>query len=280
MKVLVFGRDGLLGSDMLKGLSADPAFEVSSFNHQEFDITDFSLVRDSLPKVDVLVNCTGERQVDEAEGDRKGMFEVNMKGVRNLAAICKRNGILLVHFSTHYVFDGEKQKKYSERDIPNPLNIYGASKLAGDMEVRGIGGSYLIIRSQSLFGSGAPCFVNDLITRLRANEPIGLPDDEIIAPTYTVHLSRAVATLIKLGKKGLVNVAAAGEASRLGVATFLAGKLGSTSKLIAVKSRDLKRPAKRPLYSVLDSHWFKLWTGANLPDWKEGLEEYLRDRGL
>ena len=280
MNVLIFGREGLLGSDVQKVLAAEPGVEIQAFNHPEFDITDFARVRDELPRVDVLINCAGERQLDDAELDRKGMFDTNMKGVRNLALVCKRNKMLLVHFSTHYVFDGEKQKRYTERDIPNPLNIYGASKLAGDTEIRGVGGDYLILRTQSLFGGGAPCFVNDLISRLRNNESIQVPDDEIIAPTYTVHLARAMVKLLQLNKRGLVNFASTGEASRLEVAEFLAKRLGSSSALTAVKSRDLKRKAKRPLYSVLESHWYHMWTGLTPPDWKVALEEYLVSKGL
>jgi dTDP-4-dehydrorhamnose reductase len=280
MKVLIFGGEGLLGSDMHKVLALQQGLEVQSFSHQEFDITDFVRVRDALPKVDVFINCAGERQVDEAEDDRKGMFDVNMKGVRNLAMVCKRNRTLLVHFSSHYIFDGEKQKKYTERDTPNPLNIYGASKLAGDMEIRAVGGEYLIIRTQSLFGTGGPCFINKLIDSFAINAPVQVPDDEIITPTYTRHLAGAVGSLVRLNKRGLVNVASAGEASRLEIAEWLAKRLNSASTITAVKSRDIPRRAKRPLYSVLDSHWFRMWTGSEMPDWKVAIEEYLKSRGL
>jgi dTDP-4-dehydrorhamnose reductase len=279
MHIVLLGREGLLGSDLHAVFTGEADVQIEAYSHAEFDVTDFARVRDGLPKADVVVNCTGERQIDEAERDRKGMFEVNMKGARNLALACKRQRSLLVHFSSHYVFDGEKQRTYTERDIPNPLNIYGASKLAADTEIRGVGGEYLIVRTQSLFGGGGPCFVNDLVTRLRKDDPVSVPDDEIIAPTYTVDLARAVLRLVRLAKRGLVNVASTGEASRFEVAEFLAQRLGSRSVLTPVKSRDLGRPARRPLYSVLETHWYRNWTGEILPEWRQAMDIYLHARG-
>jgi len=276
MKILVVGVEGLLGSDVFAQLCRQADFEVFPANREQLDICNYKLVTSSLPDVDLVVNCVGERDVDEAELDRVAMFNVNMRGARNLAMACKARRCGFVHFSSHHVFDGMKNKGYTERDVARPLNVYGSSKLAGDKEIRSIGGNYLIVRTQTLYGKHGDCPINRMITAIsQGSAPLLAASDEVLVPTWTLDVADALIRLIRLNKTGVVNFSASGHTTHAGLARFIAARINPGAIIEEVLSAQLNRPARRPLFGVLDNHWYQSWTGEPIATWEERLGVFL-----
>jgi len=144
--ILVTGANGQLGSEFLARFSAEKQYQVKSFNSNELDITDFSALHDAVTelKPDLFINCAAYTKVDVAENDSEKCYQVNEIGVKHLGELCALNKALLLHFSTDYVFDGETNMAYSETDICNPINVYGASKLAGEKSLEMTECNYMV----------------------------------------------------------------------------------------------------------------------------------------
>ena len=206
---------------------------------------------------------------------------MNAEGAGNVARLCAARNIGLIQISTDYVFDGRKGSAYSEDDPVNPLNVYGASKLAGEERVREAGGRSLIVRTQSLFGVRGANFVRTIVQRLRkSDEPLRVVHDQCSSPTYTRHLAAAIVRLIQLRQEGIVNVVASGFCSWFEFAQAIAARVKPGAAIEPVGSDEYPRPAVRPAYSVLDTRRYREWTGSALPSWRKGLEEYLAEEKL
>lgn len=278
-QVTILGGRGMLGADLADACDA-AGWKVYVFDLPELDIRDFAALREHLPLCDWVVNCAAYTRVDDAESDRAAAFAVNAEGALNVARVCARKGLRLLHISTDYIFDGRKGKPYAENDVPAPLNVYGASKLAGEKAVRAEGGSYLIVRTQSLFGRRGVNFVRTIVEKIRANvTPIQVVYDQVSCPTYTRHLAQALVQLMQLDKRGVVHVSAAGSCSWYEFARSIAEELHAQVEILPIASEKLARPATRPAYSVLDNSLFVSWTGSALPHWRVGLQEYLKEEG-
>jgi dTDP-4-dehydrorhamnose reductase len=219
--------------------------------------------------------------VDDAETQRDQAYAVNAEGAGNVARICSAQNIGLIHISTDYVFNGRKGSPYSEEDPVSPLNIYGASKLAGEDLVRDADGRSLIIRTQSLFGARGANFARTIVQRLGgSNEPLRVVNDQFSSPTYTRHLAEAIVRLLQSGREGIVNVVASGHCSWFEFAQAIAARVKANAMIEPVNSAEYPRPAVRPAYSVLGVNRYREWTGSALPPWQKGLEEYLAEEKL
>ncbi|MFH0952901.1 MAG: dTDP-4-dehydrorhamnose reductase [Verrucomicrobiota bacterium] len=277
MNVVVIGCNGMLGTDLVRACRQE-GFETQGFDLPTMDITNFKNVGELMPKADWVVNCAAYTRVDDAEADREQAFAVNAEGAYAVARVCAKNKLKLMHISTDYIFDGRLTRPYDERDRPNPLGVYGASKLAGEKAVRAEGGSFLVVRTQSLFGARGANFVKTIVQRLRqSDEPLRVVGDQVSSPTYTRHLAEALVLLMKLGKEGIVHVAASGSCSWFEFAQAIAARVKPDAVVEALASADLARPAPRPAYSVLDTKLYRSWTGQAMPHWQKGLEEYLAE---
>ncbi len=280
MKVAVIGCNGMLGTDVMAACRA-VGIETLGLDLPSFDITRFDVVREHLPEVDRVVNCAAYVRVDDAETQRGQAYAVNAEGAGNVARICSAKGIGLIHLSTDYVFDGRKGAAYSETDPVNPLNVYGASKLAGEELVRGAGGRSVIVRTQSLFGVRGANFVRTIARRLKqSDEPLRVVNDQFMSPTYTRHLAEAIARLLQADREGIVNIAASGHCSWFEFAQAIAARVKPGAAVHPVSTAEFPRPAPRPAYSVLDTSRYREWTGTALPPWQKGLEEYLAEEKL
>lgn len=275
MKVVVIGCNGMLGTDLMAACQA-AGYETQGFDLPAMDIRDFNTVRDLMPPVDWAVNCAAYTRVDDAEAHREEAFAINGEGAHVVARVCARRHIRLMHISTDYIFDGRRTRPYDERDSPNPLGVYGASKLAGEKAVRAEGGRFLVVRTQSLFGRNGVNFVKSVVQRLRqTDEPMRVVNDQTSSPTYTRHLAEGLVRLMELDKEGVVHVAAKGLCTWFEFAQAIVGRVKPSAELLPIASEDLARAAPRPAYSVLDTGVFQEWTGQALPTWQQGLEEYL-----
>ena len=204
MKVLITGAKGMLGQDMVAEFQRRD-YEVHAADHQTLDITDIQAVRAAITALrpDIVVNCAAYTDVDKAESEPEIAMRVNGLGPRNLALACEATGAVLLHISTDYVFDGEKEGPYEIWDTPNPINVYGKSKLWGENYVRSLMHRYFIVRTSWLFGKGGRNFVTTMLELAKRGEPIRVVNDQRGCPTYTVDLARACVDLVESGCFGI-----------------------------------------------------------------------------
>ena len=200
--------------------------------------------------------------MDGAEADPEGARGVNLEGTRNVAAL----GAPVVYYSTDYVFDGSKREPYVESDEPNPLSVYGWTKLEGEREVR----DGWIVRSSWLFGWTGKNFVRTMLELGRERDEVSVVADQVGCPTYVGHLAEATREVLRLSH-GTYHVAAQGECSWAELARAIFEEAGIDCRVREITTEELGRPAPRPPYSVLRSE-----KGApELPHWREGLRACL-----
>jgi dTDP-4-dehydrorhamnose reductase len=267
----------MLGRDVMAAGHAH-GHEMAGFDLPELDITDPASLAASLPQTEAVVNCAAYTRVDDAEKERGTAFAVNGRAAGHVARLGAERGWLLLHLSTDYVFDGSSQRPYREEDTPRPLNVYGASKLAGEEAVRATRARSLVVRVQSLFGRHGRHFVKAIAEKLReGTQDLAVVDDQISSPTYTRHLAGALIELACEHRTGTVHVAASGTCSWFEFARAIARHLRPDATIRPVPSSAYPRPARRPARSVLDTSRFRRWTGRPLPTWQQGLAEYLAE---
>jgi len=284
MTIALIGADGQLGSELLRAL---PREDVAPFYYPDFDVTRPGVVRAALAAIRprVVINTSAFHRVDECETKPHQAFLVNALAVRDLAALCRELGAVLVHFSTDYVFDGRKTTPYAEEDEPNPLSVYAASKLAGERFVRTSGADYFLVRTCGLFGP-AGCrekgrnFVETMLALAERGGPIRVVSDQTVGPTSAVELAVRVATLVRTDRYGLYHLTNSGSCTWFEFAREIFRALGREAELVPVTSEEFGSPARRPRYSVLANDKAR---AAGLPafsPWPEALRSYLKAKGL
>ncbi len=265
IKFLITGSKGLLGSEFEKIIE-----EKLALSRKELDITKFENVYNIIKeyKPDVIINCSAISDVDYCEQHFDEAILVNAKGVENLLRCAIENNILLVHFSTDYVFDGEKCNPYTIYDAPNPINNYGKSKLMGEKIILDSGyENYLIIRTSWLFGNGKRSFVNKVLN-LMNNQTIYMTE-QTSNPTYAKDLAIRVYEMIKEGYRGLFHLTGALSVSRYEFTKYIAELVGYKGRIIKVD--EFPSIAKRPKFSSLDNYPIE-----PLRDYKEAVKEFLK----
>lgn len=270
--MLVVGAKGMLGSDLLTLLGA----RGRGVDLPEIDITDILSVQRVLIslKPSVVVNCAAYTDVDGCENNSDTAMQVNAEGVAFLAMITREIGAKLVQISTDYVFDGSKGSPYREDDLPRPLNIYGESKLAGELNVD-VNPDNLVVRTQWLYGLQGKNFVETMLRLGQEKDRVSVVDDQIGAPTWTVDLAKGIIALIDAGCCGTYHVANSGSTSWHGFARAVFAEAGLTVQVDAMTTGQLSRPARRPLHSTLDCSKLTADTGLTLQPWQDALRHYL-----
>ena len=277
MKILVAGSKGMLAHDLVPILRE--SHEVIGVDLEDLDITAREAVRDAVDKSspDVIINCAAYTQVDKAEEERGKAFLVNAIGTQNLALACQKKGIPLCHISTDYIFDGRKESPYTPFDSPNPLNVYGESKLAGEKYIEWISSRFYIIRTSWLYGRGGNNFVSTILRLAKERPELRVVNDQIGSPTHTPSLSAAIARLIETGAFGIYHFTdeTGGGISWYDFAKEIVRLAGLDTKIAPIPTEEFPRPAERPKYSVLDTSLFPMATGLTCTDWKEALRDYM-----
>ena len=275
MKVLIVGAQGMLGSDLMQSLSDTQ--QVVGTDIGDFDITDRKETSHALSKIkpEWVINAAAYTQVDRCEAESELAFKVNAEGVKNLALACTGIQAKLFHVSTDYVFDGKKREPYVEGDAPLPISVYGHSKLKGESYVRDLLDNFVIVRSGGLYGKGGSNFVNTIINVAKEKDELTVVDDQWVAPTYTIDLSRAIGALMEVSARGIFHVVNNGCCNWYQFAGKILKLVGSTSKVIPISSDQLKRPAKRPEFSALNCRKFTEVTGNKPRSWEDALTEYI-----
>jgi dTDP-4-dehydrorhamnose reductase len=199
---------------------------------------------------------------------------VNGLGPRNLAIVANEIDAELVHYSTDYVFSGEKGSPYTIYDTPDPINRYGESKVLGERFIMSIADKFYLIRTSWVFGDGEN-FAKKVIEWSKKNQVLRIVDDEISSPTYAPDLARATWELIKQRAYGLYHITNSGYCSRYEWAEFILNKIGWSGELKRAKQEDFNLPAKRPRFSVLDNFGLEETVGVKMPHLKTAVERFL-----
>ena len=275
--VLIIGSTGLLAFDLIKIFEKD--YKVIKASRKDFDIVDETAVKKFINfcKPSIIINTAALVKVDACESNPRRAFEVNTIGALNVAKAAKDVGVLNIYISTNYVFDGNK-KLYSENDAPNPINIYSASKLAGEILTKIIGGNYYIIRTGWLYGIRRKdsVFVSQILRSAKKGEAIKLVNDQFGTPTYTLDLALKIKELAdKKAPNGIYHITNSGFCSWYGYAEKILELCNIHAELIAIKLEERAPIIKRPRYSVLASANLEKIGIKNLRPWDEALKDYL-----
>lgn len=275
MKILLLAKSGMLGSCFRQ---SDALPEIFAFDKDELDITDSSSIERALAEISphFVINCAGYTAVDNAETDKENAFKINGGACGKLASACKNSGAILIHFSTDYVFDGECKGGYAENDKPNPINVYGASKLEGENLIRKNCDKYYIIRTSWLFGEKGKNFVSTMLELGKTKKSLNVVGDQIGSPTYTSDLCEAVIkNFLSVGEGdrlpfGIYHLTNSGYLSWYDFAKKIFEFSGMDVEVNKVSSEEFVRPAKRPKCSILKNTKI-----ANLRSWEDALKDFL-----
>jgi len=273
--ILVVGAHGMLGRDLMEVLAG----EVRGVDIEEIDITSLESVRRMLLTLrpHIVINAAAYTDVDGCETNRELAMQVNGEGVAHLALTCREIGAKLVQLSTDYVFDGSKNQPWLEDDPPNPLSVYGESKLAGELNAA-IAADHLIVRTQWLYGLGGKNFVETMLRLAGEKKELAVVDDQIGSPTWTVDLARAIRSLIEKECRGIYHAANSGTCSWNEFARAIFETAGCDVLVKPLTTSELGRPAARPLYSVLNCGKLERDTGFAPQPWRDALSTYLETR--
>jgi dTDP-4-dehydrorhamnose reductase len=277
MRVVITGAGGQLARELER--SASPNIEVHSLKRATCDITDLSAIQRILGKLkpDVVINAAAFTAVDQAETERDRAFAVNEGGARNVAQFCAAAGATVVQISTDFVFDGTRSTPYPVDAAPSPINVYGASKLAGEEAVRASGASYVIVRCGWIYSVRPGNFLTKMLGHMQSHRSLRVVDDQVGVPTAAAELAQAIwwcAGATASLKNSVLHWASAGSASRYEFAVAIqelaleAGLLDITEPIVPIKTSEYCLPAPRPQYSVLDAS--VTWTAMGLtpPHWR------------
>ncbi len=288
ISAVVLGARGMLGTDLVSALRADPGFSrVEGGDLPEADITDEPAIQAFIAarKPDVIFNCAAYTDVDGCESRQELAFAVNAAAAGRVASIAASFGALLIHVSTDFIFDGRKRSPYVEDDTPAPLSVYGASKLEGERLVAERSRRWVIARTAGLYGAAGANFVDRILGMAKKaaqekGELLGVTD-QVNSPTWTVDLAAAVAALAKrfAGRPGEVHevfhAANQGGCSRHEQIAFIVRCAALPVAVKPVESSAFPRPAKVPAYSVLNADKLRREVGRPMRPWQDALKEYL-----
>lgn len=277
VKVLVTGAGGQLGVDLVRALN-HAGYTTYAFRHQELDITDGERVMDVFRELspNIVIHAAAYTKVDQAESEPEEAYRVNAYGSRNIAIAAAEINAKLVYVSTDYVFDGASNQPYDEFAPVHPINVYGASKLAGERFVSALHRRYFIVRTSWVFGVHGHNFVKTMLTLAATNSEISVVSDQVGCPTYTVDLAACIIGLMETNHYGIYHVSNSGSCSWYEFAKEIFAQAGIES-LIQVRpipASEYLRPAHRPAYSVLEPMALRLSGHPILRSWQEALAAF------
>src|SRR5436309_6628071 len=281
MQILILGAGGRLGGALTREYRGK--FDVvGHFNHAQLDLASPDQVRDKLSplKFDLLINAAAFTNVDLCESQREQAFAINAEAPRLLAQICGEKKAKLIHFSTDYVFDGEKGQPYVEIDRAKPISVYGESKRAGEENVLAMQARHLVVRVSWVFGPDRPSFIDAMIKRAREEDHIDAVADKFSTPTYTADIAEALPRLFD--QNDVWHFANAGECSWQEYAQHALDCCRASGILVKAKTvrpkkiADMKNwIARRPVYSVLSTAKYAKLAGVTPRSWRDAVADYI-----
>ena len=313
IKILITGSSGMLGLSLCKALADE--YEVfgldllATRSFTQCDITDKDKLVATVKSVkpDLIIHTAGYTDVDGSEQNPKQAFAVNAGGTENISRAAKKLGAILFYISTDYVFDGKKDRPYTETDIPRPINIYGQSKLEGERTIQALLEKHFILRTSWLFGPNGRNFVTTFLQKTKGNKTLPIVNDQIGSPTYTLDLAGAIKTLLSIlnssrmrslkevnlrdpeaiqkkslhsGKPsanlyGIYHITNSGSCSWHEFAQEIISIKQLHTRILPITSLESMYPAQRPGMSVLDNSKLMLTFKLRLRPWKEALNHFL-----
>lgn len=283
MRILLTGVNGQVGWEMQRALA--PLGEVVAADRSRLDLVDSASIRRAVDAIapDLIVNPAAYTAVDKAESEPDLAHAINAHAPGELADAAAARGIPLVHFSTDYVFDGDKATAYTEADTPNPLGVYGTTKLAGEQAVQRAGAPHLILRTSWVYGLRGRNFLLTVQRLARERATLAVVDDQFGAPTWSRLIAEATALVIarwmdrpdQQATSGLYHLSCGGRTSWHGftaaILAHLALREESLAQLTAIPTSDYPTAAPRPANSQLDCDKLAATFGVRLPDWNAAL---------
>lgn len=282
MKILVTGSTGQLGSELMRMLNAEGA-DVTGMGSRVLDYCQPHQVRERVAafRADWVINCAAYTHVDMAEQEGDKAFLINRDATRELAAGVKSYSGRLLHVSTDFIFDGKQSHPYSEDDSPNPLGVYGQSKLEGEQAVLDVLPDATIVRTAWVYGESGNNFVKTMLKFVAERTEITVIDDQIGSPSWSWDVANAINALINADASGIYNFSNEGVASWYDLASdvvSVARQLGypvKTSYVRPIPASEYKTLAIRPAYSVLSKRKIRSVLNYRIPHWRDSLSDML-----
>lgn len=290
-RILIVGAVGQLGRELQRSFAGRGELLCRDKESVDLAIEEQvnAMVEEAAP--DLILNAAAYTAVDRAESEPELAMAINAMAPRVLAEQARKRDILMVHYSTDYVFDGGKQGPWVESDAPNPLNVYGSSKLAGEEAVRSAGGKYLIFRTSWVYGPHGNNFLLTMLRLGRERDRLTIVDDQIGAPTTSVALADATRSIVdkiqsgSLGQvedwAGLYHMTCGGSTSWCGFSREIFARAnglldGRHPEVVPIPSSQYQTAARRPMNSVLSNEKLAARFGIRLPDWGDALDSVLQ----
>lgn len=284
-KIALIGSKGQLGSDIASHFSQSDHYELTAFTRNDVDITNAEQVQQVLTRqnFDVVINSAAYVRVDDCEQEFDTALKVNAIGALNVARVCRDINAFGVYISTDYVFMGNQSQPYTESDCPNPISIYGTSKLTGEYFVQQTLGRSLILRISSVFGKAGASgkggnFVETMIKKAKIGEPIKVVNDMFMSPTYTYDAARLLDALLQSGAEGIIHGANVGQCSWYEFAVQALHLAGINHPIEAISASAFPTRASRPMNSALISDRLSQCTDFQMRPWREALTAYLVEK--
>ena len=278
MKIMITGAGGQLGQDCLLVFGAD--HRVSALGHRELDITRQESVAETVENIrpDLIINCAAHTGVDACESEEERARDLNVAGPRYLAESALRQGSLLVHVSTDYVFDGQKaiDESYVEDDEPRPLSVYGKTKLAGEKAVSAVTENHIILRTAWMYGIHGHNFLKTMLRLALAdsNREIKVVNDQFGSPTWSYRLAQQIKKLVEKGARGIYHATAEGACTWYELAEYFLAKMNVPHRLVPCTSEEFPTAAVRPNNSILENRRLKE-AGINIMlPWQDDVAQY------
>jgi dTDP-4-dehydrorhamnose reductase len=283
MKIAILGAGGRLGAALLREYR--DKFDVAGFNHTQLNLSDLGAVREKLRNTsfEVLINAAAFTKVDLCDTQPDRAFLINAEAPRVVAEICDEKNARLIHFSTDYVFDGDKHEPYTEEDEASPISVYGESKLAGENNVLAAKSQNLVVRVSWVFGPDRPSFIDAMVQQAQENNEVDAVADKFSTPTYTVDIAGMLPQFFDANVSGgILHFANAGQCSWREYAQWAvdccqdAGLPLKAKEIGARRLRDMANwIARRPVYSVLSTAKYTKLTGISPRTWREAVSDYI-----
>lgn len=281
MKILLTGKNGQVGWELQRTLAT--LGDVVAVDRQGMDLANPDSIRGAIRMIrpDLIVNAAAYTAVDKAESEPELAMAINGIAPGIMAEEARQLGAAMVHYSTDYVFDGTKTSPYTEEDIPNPISVYGKTKLAGEQAVQAAGIPHLIFRTSWVYGLRGRNFLLTILRLTKERDELRIVDDQIGAPTWSRMIAEATGQILSWGcspliaKSGIYNLTAAGQTSWHGFTRAIlenaSGQIQPPPHLIPITTSEYPLPAPRPPYSTLSSAKLNRIFGVALPVWDASL---------
>ena len=282
-KILVTGSDGQLGQCFKLVANEFPKHRLLLVNQSEVDINNAKTLLDKYEKIpfDLIINCAGYTNVDKAEVEVTDSEEINFLGVKNLVDFAEEKKIKIIHFSTDFVFDGKLcDRSYNEMDTPNPINIYGKTKLSGENAIKNAKCPHTTFRISWLFSPFGNNFIKTIIKASQIKNSLEIVNDQWGKPTYGLDLARALLSRIEhpdLFKHETYHYAQGPKTNWFRLASKVINFLGVDCNVSPISTSDYPSVAKRPLSTSLDTRRIENTLALSIRDWEYALEECLNN---